>query len=45
MVAHYAPMSDRSTDVIPIGQLAERVEIALPRSSILRTNTAPAVSD
>jgi len=44
MVAHYAPISDRATDVIPIGQLAERVVIALPQPSILRTNTAPATA-
>ena len=45
MVAHYAPMSDRSPSVIPIGQLAERVLVGLPQLSILRTNTALTVSD
>jgi len=42
MVAHYARAGERSPGVIPIGQLAERVVVALPRPSILRTNTAPA---
>jgi hypothetical protein len=30
VVAHYAPASDRSPGVIRIGQLAERVVVALP---------------
>jgi hypothetical protein len=43
MVAHYARAGDESPGVIRIGQLAERVVVALPRLSILRTHgTTPA---
>jgi hypothetical protein len=30
VVAHYAPVGDRSTGVIRIGRLADRVVVALP---------------
>jgi hypothetical protein len=30
VLAHYAPAGDRSPGVIQIGQLAERVVVALP---------------
>jgi hypothetical protein len=37
MVAHYARADDGSPGVIRIGQLAERVVVALPRPCILGT--------
>jgi hypothetical protein len=41
MVAHYARTDDGSPGVIRIGQLAERVVVALPRLCILRTQNDP----
>jgi hypothetical protein len=41
MVAHYARADDGSPGVIRIGQLAERVVVALPRLCILRTTERP----
>ena len=41
MVAHYARADDGSPGVIRIGQLAERVVVALPRPCILRTTERP----
>jgi hypothetical protein len=45
VLAHYARAGDGPPGVIPIGQLAERVLVAPPQPSILRTNAAPSVSD
>ena len=41
VVAHYARAGDGSPGVIRIGQLAERVVVALPRLCILRTTERP----
>jgi hypothetical protein len=41
MVAHYARADDGSPGVIRIGQLAERVVVALPRLCILRSSGKP----
>ena len=41
VVAHYARAGDASPGVIRIGQLAERVVVALPRLCILRIMNDP----
>ena len=45
MVAHYARADDGSPGVIEIGQLAERVVVALPRLCILGTRRRPPALD
>ena len=45
VVAHYARADDGSPGVIRIGELAERVVVALPRLCILGIRNDPAASD
>ena len=45
VVAHYARAGDGSLGVIRLGQLAERVVVALPRLRILRIKNDRAASD